>query len=371
MGQHTPVDDLTHWPNVTFPERAYPPQIGYCGHEHDALVPQARKYSFLSQNWVITTFSPFSSFSRLRGARLIAAPTPRRRHLTQRGASRRRLAAKRSEAVANEAAARRVRAELGKEAAPPVPQIQYFLKRPILVELRQMSNHRLAMIRYHADWYRDYLRRIEAKKLLGYYQSNGEIIEHPMKSSSNDCLLKRFRNAEGYSRRHLKTTPLHCQYGEETWWRSMTNEAPFKSEGGGEFGSFAEAASFIEPLAQSFGSFWEHKRTIGTTGLTVQHCFHEAFELTKNSTDKVTRKSIVEKLAEKLGTNHHYDAIRGVLPDTGHESDLVQLLQNLESQGKIVRCASKPTKYAMLRLKPECESSNTTGQGGLGGPGYV
>lgn len=90
MGQHTPVDDLTHWPNVTFPERAYPPQIGYCGHEHDALVPQARKYSFLSQNWVITTFSPFSSFSRLRGARLIAAPTPRRRHLTQRGASRRR-----------------------------------------------------------------------------------------------------------------------------------------------------------------------------------------------------------------------------------------------------------------------------------------
>ena len=93
----------------------------------------------------------------------------------------------------------------------------------------------------------------------------------------------------------------------------MTNEAPFKSEGGGEFGSFAEAASFIEPLAQSFGSFWEHKRTIGTTGLTVQHCFHEAFELTKNSTDKVTRKSIVEKLAEKLGTNHHYDAIRGVL----------------------------------------------------------
>ena len=86
------------------------------------------------------------------------------------------LAAKRSEAVANEAAARRVRAELGKEAAPPVPQIQYFLKRPILVELRQMSNHRLAMIRYHADWYRDYLRRIEAKKLLGYYQSNGEIL---------------------------------------------------------------------------------------------------------------------------------------------------------------------------------------------------
>ena len=59
------------------------------------------------------------------------------------------------------------------------------------------------------------------------------------------------------------------QYGEETWWRSMTNEAPFKSEG--EFGSFAEAASFIEPLAQSYGSFWEHKRTMRTTGMTVQH----------------------------------------------------------------------------------------------------
>ena len=94
------------------------------------------------------------------------------------------------------------------------------------------------------------------------------------------------------------------------------------------------------------------------------------FELTKNSTDKVTRKSIVEKLAEKLGTNHHYDAIRGVLPDTGHESDLVQLLQNLESQGKIVRCASKPTKYAMLRLKPE-PPPPPTGQGGFGGPGYL
>ena len=51
--------------------------------------------------------------------------------------------------------------------------------------------------------------------------------------------------------------------------------------------------------------------------------------------------------------------------------DLIQLLQNLESQGKIVRCASKPIKYAMLRLKPECESSNTTGQGGLGEPGYL
>ena len=87
-----------------------------------------------------------------------------------------------------------------------------------------------------------------------------------------------------------------------------------------------------------------------------------------NAKDKVLRRTIVEKIAENLGTDARYNPSRGVLPDTGHESDLVSLLQSLESQGKIVRSSSKPTKYAMLRLKSE--STNTTGQVGLG-PGYT
>jgi len=270
------------------------------------------------------------------------------------------LARLNAEAEANEAAADRARQQMGKEAAPLVPRTQYFTKRPIVEELKALPNHKVAIIRYHAGWYAEYLRRIDVKKLLGYYIPEHDMIKDHELMKTNDCLLKQYRHAK-------ELDPSLC---EETWWRSMTNEAPFKSEGGGEFGSFAEAASFIEPLAQSYGSFWEHKRTMGTTGMTVQHCFHEAFEFTRDAKDKVTRRDIVEKIAEKLGTIGRYVPARGVLPDTGHESDLVSLLTSLESQKKIVRCASKPTKYAMLRLKPE-PPPPPTGQGGFGGPGYL